>query len=109
MLQKFTLEMDMLVSVFESEHNPICVSFIENKSGCLERLFGEESTLRQEVPVVYNYNGAIYIMNIASLKKGSYNSFSKTHKYVMTKESSLDLDTPFDWEFPDFLLNKRNS
>ncbi|MCM8536894.1 MAG: acylneuraminate cytidylyltransferase family protein [Lentisphaeraceae bacterium] len=107
MLKMYTSEMDMLVSVVQPEHNPVCVSFVEDKDKSLKRLFSEESTLRQEVPEVYNYNGAIYIMNISSLKKGSYNDFKKIYKYEMDAQSSLDLDTPFDWEFMEFVLNRR--
>ena len=107
MLEAYSNKMDMLVSVTKAEHNPICVSFTENDNGHLKRLFGEESTLRQNVPDVYNYNGAIYIMNVESLKKNSYNDFKAIHKYVMDEESSLDLDTPFHWEFMEFIMSKR--
>jgi CMP-N,N'-diacetyllegionaminic acid synthase len=109
MLALYQADMDMLVSVGIAEHNPICVSFIENKQGHLQRLFGEESTLRQEVPEVYNYNGAIYIMNVQSLKAGSYNSFKNTHKYIMDSESSLDLDTTFDWELMEFIIGRKKT
>ena len=107
MLSAFTLEMDMMVSVRQAQDNPICVSFVEDDNGHLQRLFKEESTLRQEVPDVYEYNGAFYIMNIASLKKGSYNDFSDISKYIMDERSSVDIDTLLDWDFVEFLLNRK--
>ena len=106
MLEMYSENTDMLVSVCKPEHNPICVSFVEDKQGNLKRLFGEESTLRQDVPEVFNYNGAIYIMNIKSLKNGSYNDFEVIKKYEMDTVSSLDLDTPEDWEYMEFILQK---
>jgi len=106
MLAEFNLDMDMMVSVREARENPICVSFVEDVKGNLKRLFKEESTLRQEVPSVYEYNGAFYIMNVASLKKGSYNDFSVIRKYLMDERSSVDIDTPLDWQFVEFLLEQ---
>ncbi|NQZ56577.1 MAG: acylneuraminate cytidylyltransferase family protein [Lentisphaeraceae bacterium] len=106
MLQDFSTDMDMMVSVQEARHNPVCVSFIEDEKGCLSRLFKEESTLRQEVPVVYEYNGAFYIMNVQSLKQGSYNEFKDIRKFVMDEVSSLDIDTPLDWGFAEFIMQR---
>ena len=107
MMTMYSNELDMLVSVCKPEHNPICVSFVEDDKGNLKRLFGEESTLRQRVPEVYNYNGAIYIMNIKSLKSGSYNDFKCIKKYEMDAMSSLDLDKPDDWDYMEFIMNKK--
>ena len=106
MISEFTLEMDMLVSVQEARNNPVCVSFVEDDQGNLQRLFREESTLRQEVPKVYEYNGAFYIMNVNSLKKGSYNDFSCIRKFIMDEVSSLDIDTPLDWDFAEFMMQR---
>lgn len=108
MLELYDKSFDMLVSVCKPEHNPICVSFTENEEGNLQRLFADNSTLRQAVPDVFNYNGAIYIMNVESLKKGSYNDFNVIKKYEMDPISSLDLDTPDDWDYMEYIIQKKN-
>ena len=108
MLDLYDENCDMLVSVCKPEHNPICVSFTENDEGNLERLFSENSTIRQDVPDVFNYNGAVYIMNTESLKKSSYNDFKLIKKYEMDPVSSLDLDTPDDWEYMEYVIQKKS-
>ncbi len=107
-LQLYSPEIDMVVSVKETEANPYYVLYQENNQGYLEKFVKDANfTRRQDLPKVYQYNGAIYTINAASFKK--YNKlslFEKLIKYEMDKLSSIDLDTPLDWAFAEFLIEK---
>ena len=62
-------------------------------------------TRRQDCPPVYEYNGAIYIINPKSLKEKPISKFTKRKKYVMDREHSLDLDTMLDWRIAEIVIN----
>ncbi|MGZ4060827.1 MAG: cytidylyltransferase domain-containing protein, partial [Bacteroidia bacterium] len=58
-------------------------------------------------PAVYEQNGAVYVMNVKSLLQKNIADFTKVKKYVMEEQNSLDLDTPLDWAFAEFLIEKK--
>lgn len=97
-LKLYTPEIDMVVSVKECAANPYYCVFEENDEGYLHVCKGDGTIYRrQDAPKVYEYNGAIYIINTDSLKKQHMHQFSKRIKYVMEDKSSFDLDTMNDW------------
>ena len=56
-------DIDMVVSVKETDSNPYYVCFEEDREGFLHLSKGDGSyTRRQDCPPVYEYNGAIYII-----------------------------------------------
>lgn len=89
---------DCLISVCEEEHHPY-KSFVLSKEKKLEPLFGEEylARPRQNLPVVYRQNGAIYIIRTSQLLavKGFY--IQGAVPFVMSSRDSVDIDT-----FDDF-------
>jgi CMP-N,N'-diacetyllegionaminic acid synthase len=89
--------LDMVVSVRIAHANPYFTLFEENAEGFLSQSKKGNFTRRQECPAVYEFNGAIYIMNVQSLKIKPHGNFSKIRKYVMAEEDSLDIDTNIDW------------
>lgn len=107
-LKLYTPEIDMVVSVKEAESNPYYSCFEENENGMLEISKGNgHYTRRQDCPPVYEYNGAIYIINPQSLKKTPLSQFSKRVKYVMDREHSLDLDTMLDWKMAELMIQEK--
>lgn len=97
---------DMVVSVKETGSNPYFVCFEENDKGFLHISKGDGSyRRRQDCPPVYEYNGAIYIINPKSLKSMPLNKFTKRVKYVMDGEHSLDLDTMMDWHLAEYMID----
>lgn len=99
--------LDMVVSVKETASNPYYVLFEEDDSGFLKKSKSGDFVRRQDCPKVWEYNGALYIINIDSLKKKSISEFDKIKKYVMSEECSVDLDTPFDWLIAEELLKQK--
>jgi N-acylneuraminate cytidylyltransferase len=51
-------------------------------------------------------NGAIYIINIKSLKQKTLSEFTRIKKFVMDEFSSHDIDTPLDWELAQIILKR---
>lgn len=106
-LQLFSSDIDMVVSVKETDSNPYYVLFEENQQGFLEKVKKGNFHRRQDCPKVWEYNGSIYVVNTAILKeKKTFQSFKKIVGYEMDAKYSLDLDTLLDWEFITFLLQK---
>ena len=104
-MELYTPDCDMVVSVAEAKTNPYYVMFQEDKDGFLQHLLEGNFTRRQDCPIVYEYNGAVYVMNVAALKEKSLSAFTKNRKYVMSQSVSIDLDTPEDWRYAEFLLH----
>lgn len=97
-LKLYTPDVDMVVSVKECPANPYYCVFEENEEGYLHVCKGDGTIFRrQDAPKVWEYNGAIYIINPESLKKQHMHQFGKRIKYVMDAQSSFDLDTMNDW------------
>lgn len=102
----FEPSLDMVVSVTPSKANPYFNLFEEDALGFLHRSKPGKFIRRQDAPPVYAYNGAIYVINVASLKARPINEFECVRKYEMDEVTSLDLDTPLDWDFAEFLIKR---
>lgn len=98
-------EIDMLVSVKEAKSNPYFNLFEENESGYLVKSKAMKVGRRQDCPSIWELNGAIYIINVKSLRNSdSFESFTKIVKYIMNDTSSIDIDTKFDWHIAEYLI-----
>lgn len=108
-LKLFTSTIDMVVSVKETKANPYFVLFEESEEGFLFKCKKNANfTRRQDVPKIFQFNGAVYIINVNSLKKySSFNEFGKRKKYLMDELHSIDIDSQIDFEFAEFLIQKR--
>lgn len=107
-LKLYSKEIDMVVSVKECDSNPYYVCFEDDANGMLHISKGDgHYTRRQDCPPVYEYNGAIYVINPDSLKQMPLNKFSKRIKYVMDREHSIDLDTMIDWQIAEYMMNNQ--
>ena len=96
----------MVVSVKETNANPYYVLFEENKRGFLKKSKTCDVSRRQDVPKVWEFNGAIYVINPKSIIDKSINEFDKVVKYEMDEFSSHDIDTMLDWKVAEVLVNE---
>ena len=98
---------DMVVSVKECAANPYYCVFEEDNNGFLHVCKGDGNIFRrQDAPKVYEYNGAIYIMNAEKLKTTHMHKMQKRVKYVMDDLSSFDLDTMWDWQMAESIIKQ---
>lgn len=101
-------EVDMVVTVAESDENPYYTLFEDNELGFLIKSKPSSFTRRQELPKVYKYNGAVYAINVNSIyKHNSLSAMKYVKKVVMDRYSSLDIDEPIDWLFCEMLINEK--
>jgi CMP-N,N'-diacetyllegionaminic acid synthase len=103
-IKLYSDECDMVVSVKETKSNPYYLLYEENEFGYLKKSKESAFTRRQDCPKVWEFNGAIYIINIESIKESPISDFKKTMKYEMDDKSSLDIDNDFDWKLAETLL-----
>ncbi len=97
-------ELDMIVSVRKSKKAAILCH--EKEDGFLTFTLNKEAKRRQDLPEYYEYNGAIYLLNIQSFKEKPVTEFSKIRKYVMSAEDSVDIDDEPDFKLAEFILTK---
>jgi len=107
-LSLYREDVDMVVSVKECAANPYYCVFEENQEGFLHICKGEGNIFRrQDAPKVYEYNGAIYVMNAKVLKTTHMHKMQKRIKYVMDDLSSFDLDTMWDWKMAEMIKKEK--
>ena len=106
-LNLYNGNVDMVVSVKECAANPYYCVFEEDAEGYLHVCKGNGNIYRrQDAPKVYEYNGAIYIMNAEILKTTHMHKMQKRVKYVMDNFSSFDLDTMWDWRMAEMMIEQ---
>lgn len=104
-IKLFNNEIDMVVSVCSTKANPYFVLFEENDKGYLIKSKKGNFNRRQDCPQVWQYNGAIYVINCNSMNLyENLGQFNKIKKYIMDEESSIDIDSELDFEFAEFKL-----
>lgn len=97
-LNTYDNTLDMVVSVSESKANPYFVLYEEDDLGFLLKSKTGDYRSRQEAPKVWQLNGAVYVINIRSLKSKNVGEFTRIRKIVMDQLHSIDLDTEIDWK-----------
>ena len=97
---------DMIASVSPFSPNPYFVGVIDSENGFSKKLLPTNYIRRQDCPTAYAFNGAIYIINVKSLKNKGMQKFDRIRLYIMKGNSSVDLDTEEDWEYGEYLLKK---
>lgn len=106
-MSKYTPDIDMVVSVAEARCNPYYNCFETDETGYLKISKGEgQYTRRQDVPPVYEYNGAVYAINPQSIRKMTLGGFPRRVPYLMPTERSVDIDAPVDLLVAEHLLAK---
>jgi len=104
-LSLYHSDIDLVVSVKESHAATILCN--ENIDGYLEMSFNKDGARRQDIGGYYEYNGAIYIINVPKLKELSLNGLNRKIKYVMDELSSIDIDNLLDFEIAEIIIKHR--
>ncbi len=108
-LAKYSPDYEMVVSVKPAAANPYYDCFEADAMGYLTPSKGNGSiSRRQDAPKVYEYSGAVYVMSVEALKRGSYSHFRKIGFVEMDEVRSIDLDTPMDWKMAELILNDKD-
>jgi CMP-N,N'-diacetyllegionaminic acid synthase len=100
-LDMWSSEVDMIVSVKKTDSNPYYSLFEEDSTGLLVKTKQGDFNRRQDCPVIYEYNGAIYIFSTGS----SPSQALRKRKYVMSKMSSIDIDDAIDFKLAEYFFD----
>jgi N-acylneuraminate cytidylyltransferase/CMP-N,N'-diacetyllegionaminic acid synthase len=94
-----------VVSVCESEHHPLWTNILP-ADGSMKNFIREEvkGKNRQQLPVNFRLNGALYISKSEALE--IYKGFihEKTIAYIMPTDRSVDIDHEIDFKLAELLL-----
>jgi N-acylneuraminate cytidylyltransferase len=104
-LNLYTADIDMVVSVAEALSNPYYTCYETENDGFLHISKGDGLyTRRQDCPKVWEYNGAVYVINPQSLRAHALGEFKRRIPSVMDRSRSIDLDTLTDWMIAETIL-----
>ena len=105
--QLISKDADNLISVCEARKNPY-FNMVEliNGSPALVKHQQNRPVRRQDAPIVYDMNAAIFMWQRRA--KINYENLisSNTILYEMPAERSIDIDSQTDWDFVEFMMKK---
>ncbi len=101
--------LDGIFSVCESRKNPYfnMVEYNENHNLKIVKSLGEPIIRRQDAPKVFEHVASIYVLNPKYIKNGTGLLSGKVDGYDIGIEKSFDLDSQFDFELIEYLMNKK--
>ena len=99
---------DSVISCTQMSHPIDWVCNIDNEGRVLRNKMLEvgKTMNRQDLESVYIPNGGVFVLSY-SLLRVNYSYYSdRTYAYIMPAERSVDIDTEFDFQFAEFLMNR---
>lgn len=101
---------DAVISVCECSHSPLWSNLLPKdrsmKNFLSKNILNKRS---QDFDKYYMLNGAIYIYNIKKLLKEKSLFFKKKiFAFIMSKETSVDVDDIYDFKIAKFMLSQKN-
>lgn len=102
---------DAVISVCEADHSPLWMNTLPADRSLARFLRDEvKNTRSQDLPKNYRLNGAIYICQTRRLlKEKSFFISDNIFAYVMSKETSVDIDDLSDFKLANFLLTEKEN
>ena len=99
---------DFLVSVCKASHPSVLIKPIDD-DGLLKHFDTDFSSYKRQNSVEYYPNGAIYIAKPQAYLDKKHFFGERSLSYIMNDEDSVDIDSPLDYEFAKFLMQKRDN
>lgn len=112
-------DIDLSIEQLVEKRAPSCVSLTETRTspywmytvevtGKIQQLIQQKEliTRRQDLPIVYALNGAIYIAQIDWFKRVKSFLTKETVGYLMPRNRSYDIDTEEDFLFCEWILDR---
>jgi CMP-N-acetylneuraminic acid synthetase len=97
---------DSVVSLCQVEHHPYWMKKVV--SGRIYSLMEEDDEKyqrRQDLPPVYQLNGAIRVIKRRVLLEEERIAGEHALAYIMPQERSIDIDTPIDFKIAELILS----
>lgn len=111
LLEALTLapQAELVVSVTEPSHNPY-YSLVERRpDGSLQLSKTASHVRRQDAPMVWGLNGAIYVWQREALARAAEQGFWSVRMLpsVMPRHRSVDIDDALDFEMAEWLFQRQ--
>lgn len=99
-----------VVSLTECDHSPVWCNTLPDDS-CMDNFEREEykNLPRQQLPIFYRYNGAIYLVKNEELWNKEHMLEKECYAYVMPQERSVDIDTALDFMIAETIMKARDN
>ena len=95
-----------VVSVTAADTHPYWVYRLNTDQTIARFVDAAPIARRQDLPSAFALNGAMYFAHASWLRRSGSFVSAETLAYVMSRENSVDLDTPIDWKFAEMLLKE---
>ena len=95
---------DAVVSVTLSSKHPAWMYGLSPAQLLEPLMILPDAACRQQLPPAYALNGALYLASRSFLERERSFLTANTVGYVMPPERSVDIDTPLDWQWGEFLM-----
>jgi len=94
-----------VVSLTECDHSPIWCNTLP-EDGCMDNFDKKEykDLPRQQLPVFYRYNGALYLVTASELQNKEHMLEKGCYAYIMPQERSIDIDTALDFMIVEAIM-----
>jgi N-acylneuraminate cytidylyltransferase/CMP-N,N'-diacetyllegionaminic acid synthase len=101
----FLKEAKAIVSICEVDHHPLWSNTLP-EDGCMKDFIRKEimNKNRQELPVFYRLNGAIYLAYCMYIEEQKSFVGKDTFAYIMPKNRSIDIDDEIDFKLAEILM-----
>ena len=99
-----------VISLTECDHSPVWCNTLPDDS-CMDNFEREEykNLPRQQLPIFYRYNGAIYLVKNEELWNKEHMLEKECYAYVMPQERSVDIDTALDFMIAETIMKARDN
>lgn len=98
-------EADAVVSVCEAHPSPYWMHRIESDGRLVDFFETQLESRRQDIPPVYQRNGALWLAKTKVLIDQKSFIGDKTYAYLMGRERSLEIDSEIDLVLAEYLLS----
>ena len=100
---------DMVISVCETDHPREWTNTLK-QDGSLQNFVPKayRDHNRQDLPVSYRINGAIYIAKWSVFYNRLDWFAQDTYAYIMPRERSIDIDTPLDFKLAELIMKENH-
>lgn len=106
----FLKNAEAIVSVCKAEHHPYWMNMLPDDD-CMrdfERKGAHDNNMgRQDLPVFYRVNGALYVAYCNYLKMHKNFLGKKTFAYKMPQNKSVDIDTILDFDLAEMIVKNK--
>ena len=99
---------DLALGITTADRSPYFNMVVQNESGLVQLVINEHQYIRrQDVPVVWDITTVFYVSTARFILENAGVLSGKTLGVFVPKERAIDIDTQYDFDIAEFLMNKK--